>query len=70
MQRQISNENGQKPQLIINRTAKLSRSLKEGGFDIKYYQQILPIQQQDKTRVNSPYIVRQQILKEEDSTNH
>jgi RHS repeat-associated protein len=51
-QRQISNENGQMPKLIIRQGAKLSKPLQEGGFEIKYFS--APPVQQDATRVATP----------------
>ncbi|MFD1631046.1 putative toxin [Pseudopedobacter beijingensis] len=46
-QRKISNDNGFKPELIINKTAKISKTVKN-AFDIKYYQQVVV---PDNTRV-------------------
>jgi Restriction endonuclease fold toxin 7 len=38
LQRELSKSNGEKPELIINKDAKLSEPLKKAGFDIKLYQ--------------------------------
>jgi RHS repeat-associated protein len=37
-QEKISNKNGVRPELIINKSAKISKPLKESSFDIKFYQ--------------------------------
>lgn len=50
LQKEYSEQNGFQPELIINKTAKLSGPLKNGGFDIKLYQ-TLPA---DATRVARP----------------
>lgn len=50
VQEKFSNDNGFKPELIINQGAKLSEPLKNSTFDIKYYNQPAPII--DKTRVS------------------
>ena len=48
-QEKYSNDNGLKPELIINESAKLSKNLENSTFDIKAYEQMTPI---DNTRVN------------------
>jgi RHS repeat-associated protein len=40
IQKEVSNGNGAKPELIINRSAKLTDPLKKAGFDIKTYQNV------------------------------
>jgi RHS repeat-associated protein len=59
-QREISNENGVKPELIINNGAKLSTPLKNGGFDIKTYNNstIISPATQDNTTVPKPELPR------------
>ncbi|MDB9384708.1 putative toxin [Nodularia spumigena CS-584] len=56
-QRQISNEKGVKPELIINKAAKLSKPLEEGGFDIKTYNNstIVPTVR-DNTNIPKPQL--------------
>lgn len=56
LQREISNESGVKPELIINQGAKLTKPLKEGGFDIKTYEAITPVI--ENTKVNKPELPR------------
>ncbi|MBX2954511.1 MAG: hypothetical protein KF846_00040 [Cyclobacteriaceae bacterium] len=53
LQKEFSNQNGLKPELIINEGAKLSKPLQEAGFDIKYYLQP-PTVPTDATRVAPP----------------
>jgi len=38
LQKKFSNDNGFKPELLINETAKLSKPLQNSGFEIKFYQ--------------------------------
>ncbi|MCO6174098.1 putative toxin, partial [Flavobacterium sp. NRK F10] len=56
LQREISNENGVKPELIINKDAKLSEPLQNGGFDIKTYEAITPVI--ESTGVKKPDLPR------------
>ena len=43
LQKEYSNENGFKPELIINEGAKISKPLQKAGFDIKTYEVIPPV---------------------------
>lgn len=51
LQKEISNERGVKPELIINEGAKLSEPLKRAGFDIKTYKILIPTKVIDNTNV-------------------
>lgn len=54
LQKNISEGNGAKPELIINETAKLSKPLQKAGFDIKTYQ--LNVKTIDNTAVPKPQL--------------
>ena len=53
-QRQISNENGVRPKLVIRKGANLTEPLKNGGFDIEFFNAPL-IAPSDATRVAKPF---------------
>ena len=54
LQKEISNGNGTKPELIINESAKLSKPLQKAGFDIKTYE--LNTTVKDNTDIPKPDI--------------
>ncbi len=56
MQEEFSNDNGFKPELIINEGAKISKPLKNSSFDIKTYQ-IAPAVKSDNTKVVNPILI-------------
>jgi hypothetical protein len=57
LQEKISNDNGFKPELIINEGAKLSKPLENSSFDIKTYQSTTITLQPDATKAASPPIL-------------
>jgi hypothetical protein len=59
-QKEISNENGVKPELMINQGAKLSKPLQNGGFDIKTYNNstIVTPPVRDNTNIPKPQLPR------------
>ena len=57
LQKEISAENGRTPRLIINQSAKISKTVRQ-NFDIETYNNKFIIVPQDNTRVNKPMIVK------------
>ena len=57
LQREVSNDNGVKPELTINNTAKLSNPLLNGGFDITTYQVLSLVMKKDNTSIKLKEIV-------------
>ena len=58
LQKEISNERGVKPELIINEGAKLSKPLEKAGFDIKTYKSVSPGTVIESTGVRRPELPR------------
>jgi RHS repeat-associated protein len=56
VQKEISNEYGLKPELIINEGARLSKPLENAGFDIKTYKMLTPAI--DNTGISRPQLPR------------
>ncbi|MDR1199209.1 MAG: hypothetical protein LBK94_09420 [Prevotellaceae bacterium] len=52
IQKEISNSNGEKPQLHINKEANLSKPLQNADFEITNYNVTSPIGIQDNTKIN------------------
>lgn len=57
LQKEISAENGRTPRLIINQSAKISKTVRQ-NFDIETYNNKFIIVPQDNTRVNKPMVVK------------
>ena len=67
LQKEVSNEQGTIPRIVINQSAKISKTLQNGGYKIETYNKVT-IMPQDNTKVVLQTIINNKIIKK-DGTN-